>query len=176
LLTVLSGENLSFDHAIIQYWHTLVIESLYSDQEATSLNSQFPTLFIPVKFVAVANLSNIFATCARVMVWYGMKDSVVLYDVIHISYIRFMASINSGLSVKASFQAIISRLTELQDHAKSHVPVVIQLESGLELSVLELISDESAVSHRLDLNSSICFRYDSLSHFNASIRAKYNSY
>jgi hypothetical protein len=62
LLTVLSGENLSFDHAIIQYWQTLVIDSLHSDPEATSLNWQFAALLIPVKFVAVANLSSIFAT------------------------------------------------------------------------------------------------------------------
>jgi type IV secretory pathway VirB3-like protein len=133
LLTVLSGENLSFDHAIIQYWQTLVIASLYSDQEATSLNSQFPALLIHVKFVAVANLSNIFATCARVIVWYGINASVVLYEVIHISYIQLIASMNSGEFVNVSFHAIISRLTLFQD-AAFQVATVIQFESGLEVS------------------------------------------
>ncbi|MBO7094838.1 hypothetical protein J6V86_01300 [bacterium] len=134
LLTVLSGENLSFEPAIIQYWHTLVIASLYSDQEATSLNSQFPALLIPVKFVAVANLSNILATCARVIVWYGMNASVVLYEVIHISYIQLIASMNSGESVNVSFHAIISKLTLFQETVLP-LAVVIQFESGLELSV-----------------------------------------
>jgi hypothetical protein len=133
LLTVLSGENLSFDHAIIQYWQTLVIESLYSDQDATSLNLQFPALLIPVKFVAVANLSNIFATCARVIVWYGINASVVLYEVIHISYIQLIASINSGESVNVSFHAIISRLTLLHVFTLP-LATVIQFESGFVVS------------------------------------------
>jgi hypothetical protein len=87
-----------------------------------------------VRFVAVANLSSIFATCARVIVWYGINASVVLYDVIHISYIQLIASINSGESVNVSFHAIISKLTELHESATVQLPVVIQFESGLELS------------------------------------------
>ena len=67
-VTVWSGENLSLDQAIIPYWHTLVIASLYSEPEATSLKSQFQKFLISVMFVAIANLSSIFATCARVIV------------------------------------------------------------------------------------------------------------
>jgi hypothetical protein len=44
-----------------------------------------------------------------------------------------IASINSGLSVKASFHAIISKLTELSD-SELPLPVVIQLESGFVVS------------------------------------------
>ena len=86
-------------------------------------------------FVAIANLSSIFATCARVIVWYGINASVVLYEVIHISYIQLMASINSGESVKVSFHAIISRLTELQESATLQLAAVIQLESGFDVSI-----------------------------------------
>jgi hypothetical protein len=46
-----------------------------------------------------------------------------------------MASINSGELVNVSFQAIISRLTELQDSTTLQLAVVIQFESGLDVSV-----------------------------------------
>jgi hypothetical protein len=109
--------------------------SLNSEPDNTSLNSQFQKFLISVIFVAIANLSNIFATCARVIVWYGMNDSVVLYEVIHMSYIQFIASINSGVSVSVSFHAIISRLTELQVIVLQ-LAAVIQFESGLLVSIV----------------------------------------
>ena len=94
-----------------------------------------------VKLVAIANLSSILATCARVNVWYGIKASVVLNEVIHISYIQLIASINSGLFVRVSFHAIISRLIELQDYVTLfHVEAVIPLESGFVLSIFGVIS------------------------------------
>jgi len=129
---------------------------------------------IPVKFVAVANLSSIFATCARVIVWYGMNASVVLYEVIHISYIQLIASMNSGELVKVSFHAIMSRLTLFQE-AVLPVVAVIQFESGLDVSTA-VSADQFCSHHRLDFNSSICFRYESLSHARASRRARYNLY
>ena len=108
------------------------------------------------------------------IVWYGMNASVVLYEVIHISYIQLMASINSGEFVKVSFQAIISRLTLFQETVLQ-LAAVIQFESGLDVSIGVSV-DQFCSHHRLDFNSSICFRYESLSHARASRRARYNSY
>jgi hypothetical protein len=105
----------------------------------------------------VANLSNILATCARVIVWYGINDSVVLYDVIQLSYIQLIDSINSELSVNVSFHAIMAKLTLLQVVEVSPVQETISLESGLEVSGFGLLSDVLVSSH-LDFSSSICFR------------------
>jgi hypothetical protein len=121
---------------MIPYWQTLVIASLYSEPDATSLKSQFQKFLISVIFVAIANLSNILATCARVIVWYGINDSVVLYEVIHMSYIQLIASMNSGELVKVSFPAIISRLTELPESTVLQLAAVIQFESGLLVSIV----------------------------------------
>jgi hypothetical protein len=85
-----------------------------------------------------------------------------------------MASINSGESVRVSFHAMISRLTEFHD-AVLQLATVIQLESGLDVSIGVPV-DQFCSHHRLDCNSSICFKYDSLSHASASRRARYNLY
>jgi hypothetical protein len=58
-----------------------------------------------------------------------------LYEVIHISYIQLIASINSGESVNVSFHAIISRLTLLQVFVLP-VATVIQFESGFDVSIV----------------------------------------
>jgi hypothetical protein len=85
-----------------------------------------------------------------------MKASVVLYEVIHMSYIQLMASINSGESVRVSFHAMISRLTEFHD-AVLQLATVIQLESGLDVSIGVPV-DQFCSHHRLDFNSSNCFK------------------
>jgi hypothetical protein len=93
------------------------------------------------------------------MVWYGIYDSVVLYEVIPLSYIQLSDSINSELSVNVSFHAIIAKLTLFQlVHVLSHVPETISLESGLELSEFESDSFEIFDSSHLDFSSSICFK------------------
>jgi hypothetical protein len=93
------------------------------------------------------------------MVWYGIYDSVVLYEVIPLSYIQLSDSINSELSVNVSFHAIIARLTLLQVvEVLSHVQGMISLESGLELSTFKLSSDEALDSSHFAFNSSICFK------------------
>jgi hypothetical protein len=58
-----------------------------------------------------------------------------LYEVIHISYIQLIASINSGESVNVSFHAIISRLTLLQVFVLP-LATVIQFESGFDVSIV----------------------------------------
>jgi hypothetical protein len=94
-----------------------------------------------------------------VIVWYGIKDSVVLYEVIPLSYIQFNDSINSELSVNVSFPAIIARLTSLQVVVVlSQVQETISLESGFESSMFELFSAKVLDSSHLDFNSSICFK------------------
>jgi hypothetical protein len=103
-----------------------------------------------------------------------MNASVVLYEVIHISYIQLIASTNSGELVNVSFHAIISRLTLFQETVLP-LAAVIQFESGLDVST-EAAVDQFCSHHRLDCNSSICFKYDSLSHASASRRARYNLY
>ena len=85
----------------------------------------------------------------------------MLYDVIHMSYIQFMASINSGESVNVSFPAMMSRLTLLHV-AVLQLAIVIQFESGFVVSDVgassATVSQEFIVSHRFAFNSSICFR------------------
>jgi hypothetical protein len=78
-----------------------------------------------------------------------MNDSVVLYEVIHISYIQFIASINSGESVNVSFPAIISRLTLLHVFTLP-LATVIQFASGFVLSTVGSVtfSPLPADSHR----------------------------
>jgi hypothetical protein len=78
-----------------------------------------------------------------------MNDSVVLYEVIHISYIQFIASINSGESVNVSFPAIISRLTLLHVFTLP-LATVIQFESGFVLSTVgsAIFSPLPTDSHR----------------------------
>jgi hypothetical protein len=84
---------------------------------------------------------------------------------------------NSELSVNVSFHAIIAKLTLFQlIHVSSHVQEIISLESGLELSVFEFEFSEVLEDSHSDLNSSICFRYVSLSHSKLLKRAKYNLY
>ncbi|MBR7036873.1 hypothetical protein IKI14_03230 [bacterium] len=53
----------------------------------------------------------------------------------------------------------MAKLTSLQvAEASSHVQETISLESGLELSMLELFSAKVLDSSHLDFNSSICFK------------------
>jgi hypothetical protein len=87
-----------------------------------------------------------------------MNDSVVLYEVIPLSYIQLRDSINSELSVNVSFHAIIAKLTLFQVSVVSHVHEMISLESGFESSVFEFSSVGDLDSSRFDLYSSICFK------------------
>jgi hypothetical protein len=89
-----------------------------------------------------------------------MNDSVVLYEVIPLSYIQLRDSINSELSVNFSFHAIIAKLTSLHVVvAFSQVQETISLESGFELSIFESSSSLDVLdSSHCDFSSSICFK------------------